>query len=269
VADFRDPWTGIDFYDALPMTALARRADAALERSVLEEARCVVVVSEAMRRQLAERVPAAYRVIQNGFDPDDFEGLAFTPGPEFVLAYVGNLNDARNPEALWRALEALDAPAALPGLRVRFVGNVDPVALDRAAAHGVDAAVDVLPYVAHTEAVRHMVRSTLLLLVINRVPGAEGITTGKLYEYVASGRPVLALGPPGGDAAAVLRDSGAGRMFDYDDAAGVAACIREHYEAWAAGNPLSGADAEGLRPYSRKAQTRALAALLDQMAEDR
>jgi hypothetical protein len=104
--------------------------------------------------------------------------------------------------------------------------------------------------------------SALLLLVINRVAGAEGIVTGKVFEYVASGRPVLGIGPVQGDAAAVLSTSQAGAMHDWDDAEAVATFLRRHYDAWASGEALVGASPERSAPFSRREGTWHLAQIL-------
>ena len=136
-------------------------------------------------------------------------------------------------------------------------------------AHGLADRTEVLPYVPHDEAVRHMRRAAMLLLSIPRVPDAEGIVTGKVFEYVASGRPVLGVGPLPGDAAALLEETGAGRLFAYDDAEGMAVFVREHYATWASGRPMGGATPEAAAPYSRVALTEKLAALLQAVAEGR
>lgn len=265
LADFRDPWTDIDYAEALPMTTPARRVDAAMERAVLRKAARVTAVSPSMARRLAARVGARCVVVQNGFDPADFRGAPPLLRPGFEVAYAGNMNDARNPEALWEALRRLGTPGALPEVRVRLIGNADPVVFRSAQRHGVADCVEVEGYVPHDEAVRRMRASAVLLLVINRVPGAEGIMTGKLYEYVASGRPVLGIGPPDGDAAAVLREAGAGEMFGYEDAAGVAAFLRRHYAAWSSGTPTFGATAAAAERYSRRSQSGQIARLLDEL----
>jgi hypothetical protein len=106
----------------------------------------------------------------------------------------------------------------------------------------------------------------VLLLTVESYRHERGNLTGKVYEYLAAGRPILALGPVEGDAADLLRDTGAGRMLDRDDAAGVAAYVREMYEAWVRGDKLRGASAEAAAPFSRRAETAELAALLDDFA---
>ncbi len=95
----------------------------------------------------------------------------------------------------------------------------------------------------------------------------RGILTGKLYEYLASGRPVLALGPPDGDAARLLDETGGGRLFARDDVEGIAAFVREHYDAWAQGMPRTGAAPEAVAPYARRAETGQIAVVLDAVAD--
>ena len=268
LVDLRDPWTEIDFREELPMTAPARALDALLERRVLRKADGVCVVSSGMQRRFVERGYAAPALIENGFDPADFAdsaGLDASPGQPFVVAHVGYMNRARNPEALWAALAGSSPDWS--ALRLRFTGQVDASILASAAASCPGVRLDALPYVPHREAIARMREAAVLLLCVNRVPGAEGIPTGKLYEYLASGRPVLALGPVHGDAARILEETGGGRMFDFGDAEGVRAFLRQHYEAWRAGAPISGAPPDRIVRYSRREQARRLAALLSGLAD--
>ena len=267
VADFRDPWTEIDYYADLPMTAPARAFDRFLENLVLRRATAGTVVGEAMRHALSRSGSLPMHVIPNGFDPADFEAVEASPsGDEFVLSHIGNLNEARNPAILWEALSRLDVNATMPKLRLEFVGNVEPAVLASAARHGLKVRLRTMPYVPHADAVRRMKSATMLLLSINRVRGAEGIITGKVFEYVASGRPVIGIGPADGDAARVLRESGAGTLFDFDDVEGIAIELRSRYDDWQSGRPLEGAPADAARRYSRRTQAEELAALLGRIS---
>ncbi|RMF59021.1 MAG: glycosyltransferase, partial [Bacteroidetes bacterium] len=175
---------------------------------------------------------------------------------------VGTLSASQNPEGLWRALAALERSGACPALRLHFVGKVDPVVLGRVEAAGLRERLDLTPYVPHREAIGYMQAADLLLLSINRAPGAEGIVTGKLFEYLASGRPVLGLGPPEGDAAALLRATGGGVMFAHDDPDAIRAYVAAQYADWEAGRRREGARPEALLPYTRPALTERLAAVL-------
>ena len=269
LADFRDPWTEIYFYPELPMTAPVRALDAFLERRILRNADGFVVVSPSMQRRFAERGYAS-EVIENGFDPADFEETASShavSGDAFVVAHVGNMSRTQNPEALWKALSGPETASDWPDLQFRFTGHTDASVLASASATCPGVRLDTLPYVPHRTAIGRMREAALLLLSINRVEGAEGIATGKLYEYLASGRPVLALGPANGDAARILQETGAGRMFDFDDADGARAFLHSHYEAWRAGSPMQGAPPDRIARYSRREQARRLAALLSSLSD--
>ena len=272
VADFRDPWTGINFYDELPMTAPARAVDAALERRVLRAADAVVTVSPTWARELEAKgglAPGAVRVIQNGFDPNDV-GRPAPPAPDaFALTHVGSLYGSRDPETLWASVATLRGRGGLGRLRIRLVGRVDDAVRASLRRYGLDAITDEGGVVGHAEAVAAMAAAGLLFLSIEPVRNADGILTGKLYEYLASGRPVLALGPPDGDAARLLASVGGGRLVAWDDRAGVEAALEGAYAAWERGEPLPGAAPDALAPLSRPAQTRELAALVRSLVDGR
>lgn len=269
VADLRDPWTDINYYEELPHTSWARRLDRSLERGVLQGASAVTTVSPAWKKLLHRKVASEktnrFHVVQNGYDAADFAASPAPSSDAFVLSYVGSLYASRNPEALWKALQRLQAKDAVPRLHVRLVGSVDAQVRAAIARHGLAERVEHVPYVPHQEAVRHMQTSALLLLVVEDFPAAEGMMTGKLYEYLASGRPVLGIGPAQGDAASLLEKTDAGRMFDRADVEGVARLVQAHYAAWAEGAPKAGARPDDVQPYSREAQTRRLASVLEEV----
>lgn len=266
LADFRDPWTDINYYHELPHTALARRVDAGLERMVLRAAGQVVTVSPHWAQLLQQKTPAApVAVIQNGFDPADMPVDVAPRRDVCYVTHVGSLYASRNPQALWQALQRLDAAGAAPALRVRLVGTVAPDVQAAIEGHGVAHRVEHVPYQPHAEALALLCESAAALLVIEAFPQDEGVITGKLYEYVGTGRPVVGVGPPDGDAAALLRATGAGRLWGRGDVPALEASLHRVYEAWAAGQPLTGAAPEAAAPYTRAAQTHRLGALLDRL----
>lgn len=266
VADFRDPWTGIDYSEMLPTTRLARGVDAALEALVLRRAIAVTVAWPQMTERLRERVSRHYQYLPNGFDPQDFEVTIGVDTRHFIISHIGSLNAARNPEVLWAALARLKAPSAMPELRVRLVGMVDPAVFEGIRRHGLEGIIEHLSYLEHHAAISHMMRSSVLLLVVNRVAVADGIIPGKLFEYVGSGRPVFCVGPADGAAAGIVRETGAGMNFSYDDAARLSAELERHYRAWKEGHPRTGAAPARAESYSRRRQAQELATLLTSIA---
>jgi hypothetical protein len=263
VADLHDPWTDICYYDDLPHTALARRLDAGLERTVLSGASAVTTVSPSWKALFERKADTDVFVVENGFRAADFSAVEGPPDDEFVLTHAGKLYAARNPTVLWDALARLRDENAIPQLRVQLVGTVAPAIRQALARRGLTPLVDHTGFLSHRAAVRRMARSTLLLLVIEDFAEADGMMTSKLGEYLASGRPVLGVGPPDGDASALLRRYDAGTMVGWNDREATVALVRRHYEAWAAGAPCTGADRDALTAHTRRAQAARMAQVLE------
>jgi len=273
VADFRDPWTDINYYEELPHTRWARRLDAALERMVVRWAQAVTTVSPTWRDLLARKASnqqkeqERFSVVQNGFDVDDIPSAPALPSSEhFELTHVGSLYASRNPELLWRTIRQLRAQNKTMNLRLRLVGTVDPNVWRTLEQFELRSITEHVPYVLHTEAVTYMRQAGLLLLSIEDFPQAKGMMTGKIYEYLAAGRPVLGIGPPEGDAAALLRKTRGGRLFGRNEETRLARFIRTHYEAWEQRLPLVGAAPEALRSYRRRDQTERMADVLNELS---
>lgn len=267
IADLHDPWTDISYYDEFPHTRWAERLDARLERSVLAEASAVTTVSPSWADLFASKAENRYAVVENGFEAETFRDVDPPPTDDFVLAHVGKLYASRNPTAVWNALAALRKNEQIPRLRVHLTGTVDPVVWQSIERRDLSSIVEVDDFVPHEEAVRRMARSTLLLLVIEPFAQAEGMITSKLYEYLASGRPVLGVGPSGGDAAALLQEHDAGAMVDWGDAERATEVLAAHYEAWDEGRPVSGAAWADIQRHNRVQQARRLGEELDAVVQ--
>ena len=271
VADCRDAWPDPAYAEMLPTSGWARRKDLRIRDRALRAADRRIAVTDDLATHMRSATGVPFDVIRNGFDPEDFPGGVGSGVPDtdhFLLTHTGNLGPARNPEPLWHVLSDPANRDRWPRLKLALIGNVDPTIQQAMEAAGVVDRVIREPYVPHHEAIDWMQRSALLLLPINRVMESAGIVTGKIYEYLASGRPVLALGEPGGEADQILTTTGAGQLLAYTDAVGVSAELDRHYAAWDSGHPLPGAPVDRLDPYSRKAQAASLARVLDDLASE-
>ena len=128
LADFRDPWTNIDFYKDLKLTSPADRKHHKLESEVLHRASAVTVISNSMAGDFRNIHRRSYNVITNGFDPDDMvETSSLEPDKKFSVAHVGTLVSTRNPVTLWIALKELliSHPGLEEDLEIKLVGKVD------------------------------------------------------------------------------------------------------------------------------------------------
>ncbi len=270
LADFRDPWTGIDFYKDLRLTRYADIKHKRLEKKVLQYADEVIMISpsqEAMFRGIYDR---KYHVITNGYDPDDFPAPDAPPAVEsFSLTHVGSLVPSRNPAGLWTALASLagEVPGFREHLVIRLAGQVDHTVISSIRQAGLSARLVKTDYLPHDKAVAMQQSASVLLLLINNTPNAKSILTGKFFEYLAAGRPVLCIGPPDGDAAAVLEHTRAGHTADYQDISTIKEIVLNYYRLWLAGALQTDAGETG--NYSRKNLTRQLADILNGMPASR
>jgi glycosyltransferase involved in cell wall biosynthesis len=267
VLDFRDPWTRAPFYPTRP--GWARRLDERLEHSCLRQARAIITVNQAIRDDFLRRYPACdpqiMHVIPNGFDPADFTGRARHPAPVWTLTHTGTLPGHRFPAGLLPALANVLAaePKLSDGLQVRLVGHVPPGLRALFLAPPLDRVFRLEGYRPHGESVQALLDSDLLLLLIENGPQAKGILTGKLFEYLGSGTPILALAPEG-EAADLIRRTGAGRVAPGDDAQAVESALREALSAYREGRRAFGAaDAEAIMEHSRVRLTERLARVFD------
>ncbi|HRY32930.1 MAG TPA: glycosyltransferase family 4 protein [Bacteroidales bacterium] len=266
LADFRDPWTGIDFYRDLRLTRYADAKHKRLEKKVLQYADEVIMISPSQAVMFRNIYDRNYHVITNGYDPDDFPAPAASPAEEtFSLTHVGSLVPSRNPKGLWTALASLagEVPGFREHLVIRLAGQVDHSVISSIREAGLSDRLIKTDYLPHEQAVALQQSASVLLLLINDTPNAKSILTGKFFEYLAAGRPVLCIGPPDGDAAAVLQHSHAGHTADYHDIDAMKMIVFNFYRLWLGGTLQTGSGETGI--YSRKNLTRQLAALLSRM----
>ncbi|MGB3867999.1 MAG: glycosyltransferase [Flavobacteriales bacterium] len=206
IADFRDPWTDIDFYAQLKLTSWADAKHKRLEGEVLREADQVLTVSWHWADDLRKLGAGNVEVVTNGYDPDDLPSPPEPVDEAFSLVHIGSLSPTRNAPELWAALKMIcgEDPAFAAKFKLRFVGPVDHTIAESVEHAGLGAHLERTGRVTHEEAMRHMQRARVLLLLVNDTPNLLGILPGKLFEYVSTGRPILGIGPTEGDVSRVL-----------------------------------------------------------------
>lgn len=233
IADFRDPWTNIDFFKELKLSSRADKKHHRLEQEVLDNADGIVAIGKGVIKNLLE-IPekTPLTIIPNGFDENDFDEIAPLKKDGFTIAHFGSINKTRNPEGLWDALVKLkkDDPDLANNIKVKLFGKVDYYVFENIKKLGISDLIERIDYLPHDQMIQELVNTDLLLLMINRVENADRISTGKIFEYIGSGRPILGLGPVDGDAAEILEKANAGNMYDWDDISGIEKSIISHFE---------------------------------------
>jgi len=263
VLDLRDPWTRAPFYPTRP--GWARRLDERLEANCLRQAAAVLTVNRAIRDDLlarhADLDPNRFHVVPNGFDPADFEGKTPRKGPVLTLTHTGSLHASRIPRALLTALTRWieEEPERADDVVLRFVGRLDSEMESLLRRPPFDRIARIEGYRPHGESVQSLLDAHLLLLLIVDDPQSRGMLTGKLFEYLGSGTPILALAPEG-EAAEIVRATKAGRVVQPDDTDTLLEVLREAHASVRAGQPaFPPAAPSAILAYSRPELTRRVA----------
>lgn len=231
IADLRDPWTDIYYYKEFFHTYPARLLDRHYEKSVLRKADNIITVGDRLKIMLSSKVNTAEAktyVVTNGYDDEDFKNLKPSEPEIFTISYIGTLSPAYPLKGFAEAVKKLTDSGRK--IRIRFVGTISSTQKRTILENVPEEFLYFIPYVSHTEAVKHMISSSALLLIIPDHQGNRCILTGKLFEYIASGKPVLCLGPADGDAALVLEMTGAGITTGYKETNTIARIISDFME---------------------------------------
>ena len=228
LSDFRDPWTNIDFYKDLKLTKRADQKHRKLENDVLVQSDIVLTIGRQLSNELKILGAKRVEIIENGFDPQDFlEDKNCELDEKFSIAHIGSFTPSRNHLVLWKALSHLvnKKEEFKSKLEIKLIGKVDYSVLQSIKDFGLDTYVKKIDYVPHNEVIKHQKSSKLLLLMVNNTPNAKGIVTGKVFEYMASKRPILAIGPKDGDLGEILSKTSTGVVCDYENVENLSSTI--------------------------------------------
>ncbi|NEW84408.1 MAG: glycosyltransferase family 4 protein [Mariniphaga sp.] len=269
LADFRDPWTDIDYYKDMKISAFADRMHKLLELKTIKGCSAMVVVSRDMKVNYERMGASNVHLITNGFDTDDMEVQDVVRDAKFSISHIGTLPPSINLKGLWQVLA--DLSETLPNFRndleIKLIGKVDNSVTDDISAFNLGNQFASIEYVTHDKAAMLMKQSAILLLAINKEsPNAKGILTGKFFEYLASGRPIFAIGPSDGNLAQILEETEAGSISEYDDLEGMKKTVLMLYGKYLS-NDLNNIP-KGIEKYARRNLTAELAEVLNKMIEN-
>lgn len=267
VADFRDPWTNIDYYKDLMLSPASDKKHHRLEQLVVTTADKVVVIGDTMKTEFETLSGRKVDVIYNGFDTDDIDNSAGIKRDEkFSLAHIGTLVKTRNPIVLWKTLSELvaDDKGFADDLLIKLVGKVDFSVRESLKEYGLEKYVQYTEYLPHGEIGGVQKASQVLLLLLNNTPNAKGILTGKFFEYLASERPILCIGLTDGDAAKIIDNTKAGYTVGFEDSVSMKKTILRLYDDYK--NDKLIVNSQNINQYSRRNLTHQLADLMNNLS---
>lgn len=295
IADFRDPWTKIFYFKHLSMTRATERWHKRMEKMVLDEASVVVAVSPLVQQEFQNMTQTPVELITNGFDECDFEQGADSiqsevtesvqamneiadqksrlaaggPDKDFVMTHTGLFAADGNPTTLWKVLAAKCAKDEefRKHLRIRFVGKTDDAILEAVRAEGLDGHLTDLGYQPHAVAIREQRTASLLILPLRKEPEYKAVLPGKLFEYLASWRPVLGIGQPDGAMSMILNTTRTGVVLNWEDEASITRfidlCWKNHLKG-----ELTVDDAD-ISQFTRRNLTHRMAELFDRLTRSK
>jgi len=219
LADFRDPWTQIDFYHDLLPGRRADRKHRRLEKLCLTNSDEVITISDSCSAGLKKIVDREIHVITNGYDFPEFDSNEIILDNKFTISHFGSMPFTRNPLVLWKALSELISENSefREHLCINLVGIVDYKVIDSAIENGLKEFMSVIPPVKHSKSIALQRTSQLLLLAANNTGNVKGILTGKFFEYLGAKRPIIAIGMKNSDLEVAMKTTNGGFFSDFND----------------------------------------------------
>ena len=264
MADFRDPWTDLYYNKEFFQLGFAKRKNKRLEEKVLKSADVVVTVGNELKKYF-DRFNSNVEVISNGFDDEVDNHEKIELSQKFSLSYIGLLPKSSLPTNLLMAIQGLiDENSDFKNdIELNFIGDIHESV--SALIHELQLSnyTNFFGYVPHKEAIKYQKSAQVLLVLIPNVNGNKGIITGKVFEYMAANRPILALGPINGDLQSILTNSNAGTIIDYDDYVKIKSVLIELYTKFK--TQKLAIRSKGIEKYHRRNLTKQLAAIIKQI----
>ena len=241
-----------------------------MEKKVLDEATTVVAVSPLVQQEFQAMTQTPVELITNGFDECDFAAekcIEAYGGPEkpFVITHTGLFAADGNPTVLWEVLaekcKACDEFRKL--LRINLIGKTDEQIIKAICDAGLEENLNNLGYQPHAKAIEEQRQASLLILPLRKEPEYKAVLPGKLFEYLASWRPVLGIGQPDGAMSMILNNTKTGLVLDWEDKKSIARYIDLCWEKHLKGClTVENAD---ISQFTRRNLTRRMAKLFEKL----
>lgn len=275
LADFRDEWTNNPYLIDKPHRISRMKKEKEMEKEVLKRADILVTNTPIMKENFVRLNPGLdletrMHVIPNGFDIEDFEDLGQKKikNSQFTITYTGALYGRRKPDLVLKAVGNLVRRGKIQkdSIRIRFIGSFKHDVLESLInKNGLEGSVDTIGYMEHGECLKNMMASDAMLLIEGGGPGSEAFYTGKIFEYIQTSNPILAVIPEKGAAAMLINETRTGIVCDWSDVEAIEKGMYDIYESWKNDECIINPNHEEIARYDRKTLTGSLAQLFDKV----
>lgn len=235
IVDMRDPWSEWGFLDSIQAGTRAKAKHKKLEHEVLTTADEVITITPFYVRQFERLSGRNVNLVTNGFDEEDFKNFKIVRSDKFLIRHVGIVNEKCDPRPFMNAVVAwCDENHAIRNtIEIEFVGQVNSgfrnFVESNPTLSQITRFADTVP---HEKLMNIYASSAVLLLILTGYKDAEGYMPGKLFEYLATGLPVLGVGPVAGDAADLMLRAKAGEMVESTDEQKMIDILQNFYLVW-------------------------------------
>lgn len=265
IADLRDPWSDIYYSDRMYQTGIAKRINRSMEERVLNTADRIITTCNTTLNLFRSKLdkdlaPEKVITVTNGYDPDDFKYGDIRPR-DFTITYLGTFSGCYDAGVLAEAISYCEE-RNITEITLRFIGKTDNK-VEKIFKDKKNVKLEILTYVDHSKAVEYLARSAALLLVVPSDKKEAEMIPGKLFEYLAAKRPVIALAPKESDVADILLKTNGGMIFTRNDSVKLGEylmLINENLK-----NGIFETGASGIEEYTRHNLSGKIAAVLNSL----
>lgn len=266
LCDFQDPWTQMDLYERLNVSAWAWRKHEKMEQEAFKAANAITIVSQSWKKDLENIGAKNVNVLPWGYDDDDFKHANFAPDWKFTLTHTGLLGEDRNPENLFVAMRELNDEIEdfKQVFKLQLIGEVDIKVKQAAEKQKVVHLISYISQVPRNEALKYIINTQALLLLLNDAGNMMGRIPGKFFEYLAAKRPIICLGASGTDVDKIMQDTSAGISLSYSDKNGIKAKLLAFYQDYKKTGVIE-SQTTNIEHFTSKNITKKVAMLLDEI----
>ena len=262
ISDFRDPWVNLNYLNRFHLLPSVKRRHKKLRDKVLINSNSVIVTSEKLKKLYKEIAPNIFK-ITNGYD---YEYSTVNIDSKFSISHIGSLYPERNPKYLWDIIDeiCINNEEFRSNLQINFIGNTSEKIIKYLSNKTFKSCVKFFDYVDYKRAIEFMCSSQILLMVEVNDNDSSYAIPGKLFDYLNSKRPIIAIGPDKSEVNQILYDTNAGKFFNYNESINLKLHIENLYNQYEMGSISY--DAKNISIYRRKNLTEELSKIINKVS---
>ena len=262
ISDFRDPWVNLNYLNRFHLLPSVKRRHKKLRDKVLINSNSVIVTSDKLKKLYKEIAPNIFK-ITNGYD---YEYSTVNIDSKFSISHIGSLYPERNPKYLWDIIDeiCINNEEFRSNLQINFIGNTSEKIIKYLSNKTFKSCVKFFDYVDYKRAIEFMCSSQILLMIEVNDNDSSYAIPGKLFDYLNSKRPIIAIGPDRSEVNQILYDTNAGKFFNYNESINLKLHIENLYNQYEMGSISY--DAKNISIYRRKNLTEELSKIINKVS---